>query len=67
MERAWQISCPHDLPTLYDAAFLAVAEMAAEATGEVCEFWTADERLVNSLLGSHPYVRLLASHTEEGN
>ncbi|HUW64790.1 MAG TPA: hypothetical protein VMW83_08840 [Spirochaetia bacterium] len=37
MERAWQVSCSHDLPTLYDAAFLAVAEMVAEATGEECK------------------------------
>ena len=67
MERAWRISCSHDLPTLYDAAFLAVAETVAEATGEGCDFWTADERLVNSLRGGCPYVQALQSYAEQGN
>ncbi len=59
MDRAWKISCYFDLPTLYDATFLAVAEEIREKTGENCEFWTADERLVNSLRGKKSYVSLL--------
>ncbi|ACA60617.1 type II toxin-antitoxin system VapC family toxin [Candidatus Desulforudis audaxviator] len=58
-ERAWLISRRFDLPTLYDAAFLAVAEVVAEKTGEVCEYWTADEKLVNLLGGQRAYVRWL--------
>jgi len=58
-ERAWLISRRFDLPTLYDAAFLAVAEVVAEKTGEVCEYWTVDEKLVNLLGGQRAYVRWL--------
>lgn len=59
MDRAWKISRYFDMPTLYDSAFLAVAEVVAERTGEVCEYWTADERLVNLLDGKKKYVRFL--------
>ncbi|RJO61810.1 MAG: PIN domain-containing protein [Dehalococcoidia bacterium] len=59
MERAWKISRYFDLPTLYDAAFMAVAEVTTERTGDVCEFWTADEKLVNLLGGRREYVKLL--------
>lgn len=59
MDRAWKISRYFDLPTLYDAAYLAVAEVVEERTGDVCEFWTADERLINSLGGKRKYVMLL--------
>jgi len=59
MDRAWKISCYFDLPTLYDAAFLAVAEEIRDRTMEICGFWTADERLVNSLRGKKNYVNLL--------
>ena len=54
-----RISYYFDLPTLYDAAFLAVAEEIKEKTTNTCEFWTADERLINSLSGKKNYVNLL--------
>ncbi|HBC92627.1 MAG TPA: PIN domain nuclease [Pelotomaculum sp.] len=59
MDRAYKISRYFDMPTLCDAAFLAVAEVVEEKTGEVCEFWTADEKLVHSLNGKKQYVKLL--------
>ncbi|SFH27782.1 Predicted nucleic acid-binding protein, contains PIN domain [Desulfotomaculum arcticum] len=59
MDRAWKISCYYDLPTLYDAAFLAVVEEIRDRTGQSCEFWTADERLINSLQGKKEYVSFL--------
>lgn len=59
MDKAWRISYTFDLATLYDAAFLAVAEVIAEKTGEVCEYWTADERLINSLKGKRNHVIFL--------
>lgn len=59
MDRAWKISCYFDLPTLYDAALLAVAEIIGDKTMEICELWTADERLVNSLRGKKEYVNFL--------
>ncbi len=59
MDRAWKISRYFDMTTLYDATYLAVAEIVEERTGEICEFWTGDERLVNSLDGRRNYVRLV--------
>ena len=59
MDRAWKISSYFDLPTLYDAAFMAVSEVVMQETGELCEFWTADERLINTMGGRRDYVRLL--------
>lgn len=59
IERSWKISRYFDLPTLYDAAFLAVAEIVAERTREPCQYWTADEKLVNHLNGRKDYVHRL--------
>ncbi|MDF9407139.1 MAG: tRNA(fMet)-specific endonuclease VapC [Pelotomaculum sp. PtaB.Bin013] len=59
MDRAWKISRYFDMPTLYDATYLAVAEIVEERTSEICEFWTADERLFNALDGKKKYVMLL--------
>jgi len=59
MERVWKISRYFDMPTLYDASFLAVAEVVAERTGEMCEYWTWDEKLINQLNGRREYVRWL--------
>jgi len=47
---AWRISQELHMPTLYDAAFLGVAEVIQRKTGGICEFWTADEKLVNLFL-----------------
>ena len=43
VERAWAISEDLELPTAYDAFYLALAEE------EGCEFWTADKNLVKIL------------------
>ncbi len=59
IERSWRISRSLDLPTLYDSAFLAVAEIISDETGSHCEFWTADEKLVRLLKGRKKYVKLL--------
>jgi predicted nucleic acid-binding protein len=59
-ERAWQICSKFDLPTMYDASFLAVCDSVAEASRSAVEFWTADRELVKSLGYAAPqYVRLL--------
>lgn len=57
---AWKIAIEYDLSTLYDAAYLAVTEIATKnsKTGP-CEFWTADKKLFNTVKGSRNYVRLL--------
>lgn len=59
MDRTWKISRHFDLPTLYDAAFMAVAEVVAERVGEECEYWTTDQKLVNALGGKREYVKYL--------
>lgn len=54
--RAWEIAHQYQMPTLYDAAFLACAESA----GENCQFWTADKTLLGQLTPAGPtYVRAL--------
>lgn len=57
---AWFLSQKHDLPTIYDASFLAVCDsVKAELRGAI-EFWTADREFVRSLgYLAPPYVRLL--------
>lgn len=60
-ERAWQLAKELALPTLYDASFLAVAELAPDGP---CPFWTADERLVQELGGRKAYVRRLAEYPD---
>ncbi len=59
IDRSWTISKNFNLPTLYDAAFLAVAEIVSETTGSLCEFWTADEKLMGTVTTRKKYVKLL--------
>jgi predicted nucleic acid-binding protein len=51
--RAFELAVDLDLPTIYDAAYLAIAER------EQCEMWTADARFVRAASEKHPVVRLL--------
>jgi predicted nucleic acid-binding protein len=51
--KAWAIATQHDLPTLYDAAFLACSEYCG------AEFWTADQVLIRSLLPCPKYMHSL--------
>lgn len=48
--RAWEIAEQYQMPTLYDAAFLA----CAESVGVDCQFWTADKTLLNQLGKNRP-------------
>jgi len=57
-ERAWEIASQYQMPTLYDAAFLACAE---SVRGD-CQFWTADKTLLNQLAQDRPnYVKQLGA------
>jgi len=59
--RAWELVEAHGLATLYDAAFLACAELAPADEPAVREFWTADALLVQRLGERRPsYVHLVA-------
>ena len=55
--RAWQIATEFGLPTVYDATYLALAEIYE------CVFWTADRRLVNSVGHKLSYTKLLSEQT----
>lgn len=53
--RAWALAEQYQMPTLYDAAFLACAEIETN-----CEYWTADKKLLNQLgLALPTYVKEL--------
>lgn len=54
--RALEIADAHGLPAAYDAHYVALAELLG------CEFWTADERLVERLGTDFPFVRWLGSY-----
>lgn len=51
---ALNLAHAHRLPAIYDAHYLALAER------ENCEFWTADERLYNSVKDQLFRVRFMA-------
>ena len=51
VKEAWDMAKELGLPTLYDTAYLALAKLCN------CEFWTADEVLMNSLQGKFSWVK----------
>lgn len=55
-ERAWALARDLGMPHVYDATYLALAELAG------CEFWTADAALYRLVKDKLPYVRLLSEH-----
>lgn len=59
MKRAWSLAQDLNLPTLYDASFLAVTEIMAENSRETVDFWTADEKLVSLVGERKQYLRPL--------
>jgi len=52
-QRAWELARHFNRPTAYDAHYLALAEVLG------CEFWTADERLFNTVRHELSWVRWL--------
>ncbi|MHB8576640.1 MAG: type II toxin-antitoxin system VapC family toxin [Dehalococcoidia bacterium] len=64
--RAWEIAMRNALPTLYDASFMACAEIAPGPDDAERRFWTADETLIRALGANRPaYVRHLSEATPE--
>lgn len=53
---AWEIAEQFGLVTVYDATYLALAQLRA------CEFWTADEKLVEKVKDVLTFVRSLSEH-----
>lgn len=56
-ELAWKIAAENDLPALYDAVYLAVAEVVSKKSK--CEFWTADKKLYHAVKARKGYIKLL--------
>lgn len=55
LKRAYELATIHNRPTTYDSQYLAVAERLS------CEFWTADEKLFNSVSRSLDWVKWLGN------
>lgn len=55
--RAWEISSEFQFPTVYDATYLALAELSQ------CEFWTADEKLFKQVRDKLTYVQWLGNYS----
>ena len=56
-ERAWEIAREFQFPTVYDATYLALAELRQ------CEFWTADEKLFKQVRDKLTYVQWLGNYS----
>ena len=56
-ERAWEIAREFNFPTVYDATYLALAEL------HQCEFWTADERLFKQVKDKLAFVQWLGNYS----
>jgi predicted nucleic acid-binding protein len=56
-ERAWEIAREFQFPTVYDATYLALAELHR------CEFWTADEKLFKQVRSKITFVRWLGNYS----
>jgi predicted nucleic acid-binding protein len=55
-QRAWQIATEFGLATVYDATYLALAELQG------CPFWTADKRLFDQVKVKMPFVQWLGGY-----
>lgn len=56
-ERAWEIASEFQFPTVYDATYLALAELSQ------CEFWTADEKLFKQVRDKLTFVQWLGNYS----
>ena len=59
-ERAWEIASEFQLPTVYDATYLALAQLGQ------CEFWTADEKLFKRVSTKLTFVHWLGNYSPVG-
>ena len=55
-QRAWEMATAYGFATVYDATYLALAELRG------CEFWTADERLFHQVKDTLPFVKWLRNY-----
>ena len=57
-QRALELADAYGLPAVYDAFYLALAQLLG------CAFWTADQNLVNTLPDRLPFVRWLGHYEQ---
>lgn len=57
---AWQLANRFNRPTAYDTAYLALAQL------DRCDFWTADEKLYNSVKDALPWVHWIGNVAATG-
>jgi predicted nucleic acid-binding protein len=55
LKRGYELSAKYNRPTAYDSQYLALAERLS------CDFWTADERMFNSVQNLLPNIKWLGS------
>ena len=58
-QRAYALATQLGRPTAYDAHYLVVAQVLN------CEFWTADQRLVNAARDTFPWIKWLGDYEPE--
>jgi len=56
LKEAYELAVRFNRPRAYDSQYMALAERFD------CEFWTADERLVNSTQSQFSRIRWLGNH-----
>ena len=52
---AWELAKQFNRPTAYDTAYLALAQL------DRCDFWTADEKLYNTVKDRLPWVKWIGN------
>lgn len=55
-QRAWEVAANYGFATVYDATYLALAELRGR------EFWTADERLFHRVKDTLTFVKWLRNY-----
>ena len=58
---ALRVAEAYNRPGVYDSHYLALAQIYE------CDFWTADQRLLNALNGRLPFVRSLSDYQPAGS
>jgi predicted nucleic acid-binding protein len=56
--RALELAAAYNLPAVYDAHYLALAEHMG------CPLWTADQRLLRAVQATLPYVQAISAYVE---
>jgi len=56
-KRTWELSKRFSLGHVYDAVYLALADLRG------CEFWTADEKLYNAVKSELSFVKWLGNYS----